>query len=465
MRKAIYLLCMITVWSVQPRSVVAAATLEMSDGLMGVTIVDNGPLDGDPAFGSISYVGTVGFNWVFTITTAQTKPWVGSTEEPRLVLDSMNSNAVGFQPLVVSWTDDGFGPLASGRGFVSSASGSSQAQGSAMTVSTWGDAGNVLFGDDGLTAQSAQFFDTAAFSGVSEAPLGGPISAPYSLTLEAVIVHVGLGQSVVTAVLETETLAVNAPPVAVARDVVLPAGADCTAEGSAALVDDGSFDPDGDPLTLQLTPAGPYALGETLVILTVDDGHGSSDSAEAVITVVDITPPTILCPDPLSVASHNDIPAPDPDSVTAFDACGTVEVVFLADESDGLVGPETITRSYLAVDESGNVAECMQIITVEASSADDLLDRLIEDVTSSSIHHGIQRALLAKLLNGRNALQSGRTQAAANQLQAFAHQVRAQHGKKIDPATAEAWIADTRAILHALPTQPIPPKNGRRFPG
>jgi uncharacterized repeat protein (TIGR03803 family) len=83
----------------------------------------------------------------------------------------------------------------------------------------------------------------------------------------------------------------NNPPVAKCKNVTVSAGAGCTA---AASIDDGSFDPDaGDTIMVTQSPAGPYALGDTLVTLTVTDNHGVSSTCTATVTVEDKTAPAI----------------------------------------------------------------------------------------------------------------------------------------------------------------------------
>lgn len=85
----------------------------------------------------------------------------------------------------------------------------------------------------------------------------------------------------------------NDPPVAVCSDVTTCADDfTCTADPS---VDGGSFDPDGDPITRNQSPSGPYGLGVHLVTLTVTDPDGESDSCVAVVTVNDCTPPVVSC--------------------------------------------------------------------------------------------------------------------------------------------------------------------------
>jgi hypothetical protein len=83
------------------------------------------------------------------------------------------------------------------------------------------------------------------------------------------------------------------PPVARCQPVTRAADAVCQAAVTAASVDDGSSDPDGDQLTLTLTPAGPFSLGVTPVVLHVSDGRGASATCGTTVTVVDTTPPVI----------------------------------------------------------------------------------------------------------------------------------------------------------------------------
>ena len=82
----------------------------------------------------------------------------------------------------------------------------------------------------------------------------------------------------------------NRPPVALARDITLVAGADGTAAGS---IDNGSSDPDGGAITLSQFPAGPYPAGVTPVILTATDALGAMGQASANVTVTTGTSVTL----------------------------------------------------------------------------------------------------------------------------------------------------------------------------
>ncbi|MBA7620320.1 hypothetical protein ES703_27666 [subsurface metagenome] len=86
--------------------------------------------------------------------------------------------------------------------------------------------------------------------------------------------------------------ATNQPPIAVCKDIEIPVDENCQASITAADVDNGSYDPDeGDTITLSIDNIGSLPLGGTLVSLTVTDESGEFDTCQAMVTVVDPTPP------------------------------------------------------------------------------------------------------------------------------------------------------------------------------
>jgi hypothetical protein len=85
----------------------------------------------------------------------------------------------------------------------------------------------------------------------------------------------------------------NNLPVAISQDVTVEAGPGCVADAS---INNGSFDPDGDPLTITQTPAGPYPLGATNVLLTVTDSKGATSQRSSTVTVVAPTTTTVSAP-------------------------------------------------------------------------------------------------------------------------------------------------------------------------
>ncbi len=124
---------------------------------------------------------------------------------------------------------------------------------------------------------------------------------------------------------DSVTTPVNQPPVAVCQDVVLEADLACQADvAGSADFDGGSGDPDGDlPLSFSHDPAGPYALGDTAVTLTVEDALGLTDTCTATVTVVDVSAPVIQCNAPATITPPD---APITFTATASDNCSVASV-------------------------------------------------------------------------------------------------------------------------------------------
>jgi hypothetical protein len=158
----------------------------------------------------------------------------------------------------------------------------------------------------------------------------------------------------------------NQPPVTKCKNIVVAADTNCQGDGS---VDNGSFDPDGDPITLTQLPAGPYPLGTNAVTLTVTDSHGASSSCSATVTVVDMTPPFIVCP--TNIVQGNDpgqCSAVVDYAVTAGDNCSGVSLV-MSPASGSTFPKGTTTVTCTAADWAGNSASCTFTVTVEDREA------------------------------------------------------------------------------------------------
>lgn len=106
----------------------------------------------------------------------------------------------------------------------------------------------------------------------------------------------------------------NSQCVAMCQDVTV--STDPGACSASASIDDGSSDPDGDPLTLTQSPAEPYAVGATSVTLSCTDGlHSPEDTCTGTVTVEDHEPPAALCNAPGTITP--------PDAPIAFTGGGT----------------------------------------------------------------------------------------------------------------------------------------------
>ena len=75
----------------------------------------------------------------------------------------------------------------------------------------------------------------------------------------------------------------NRAPVVVCQDVTVTADSSGTAN---VFIGNGSFDPDGDSITITQSPPGPYSIGQTTVAVTVEDHNDATSSCQAVVTVL-----------------------------------------------------------------------------------------------------------------------------------------------------------------------------------
>ena len=80
-------------------------------------------------------------------------------------------------------------------------------------------------------------------------------------------------------------LITNRAPIAVCHDVMAAADLASYANVAPGTVDNGSADPDGDPIALALNPPGPFAVGTNAVTLIVADNYGATNTCDATIIV------------------------------------------------------------------------------------------------------------------------------------------------------------------------------------
>ena len=128
----------------------------------------------------------------------------------------------------------------------------------------------------------------------------------------------------------------------------------CLADAS---INAGTTDADSDLKNCAQTPAGPYALGSTSVTLTCSDTDGKTASCAATVTVVDDTPPVIVCPadQTLECTAEGAVATFVP---TASDNCGPVSVSCTPPSGTSIPEDAAVAANCVAVDGSGNRASC-----------------------------------------------------------------------------------------------------------
>ena len=164
---------------------------------------------------------------------------------------------------------------------------------------------------------------------------------------------------------------VNSPPVAVCHNLTKDADVNCEGHAIAEDFDDGSHDPDLDPITFSVSPEGPYSKGTTTVTLSVEDDKGGIGSCTTTITVADNTPPVAHCytktiaitPDGTYDLMESDVF----DAINSHDNCGITSVDYppatYTCDDHGMSFSVPVSVS----DEAGHSSSCNANITVELS--------------------------------------------------------------------------------------------------
>lgn len=152
------------------------------------------------------------------------------------------------------------------------------------------------------------------------------------------------------------------PPVAICAGITVSADVDCQADAS---IDDGSYDPEGQDITLTQAPPGPYSPGETTVKLIVTDIDGYADTCEATVTVEDVTPPVVTCPGDITMPTEAGICAATVTySATAEDNCGVESITY--NPASGTQFPLGTTQvEVIATDAAGLADTCYFNVIVE----------------------------------------------------------------------------------------------------
>lgn len=94
------------------------------------------------------------------------------------------------------------------------------------------------------------------------------------------------------------------------------------------------------------------------------DACGNSAYCTQYITINDTIPPTICCPPDKTLTCGQSTDPCNTGRASASDNCDTCVQVWYTDSVSGCGCPRTITRTWKAKDDCGNISTCTQIITV-----------------------------------------------------------------------------------------------------
>ena len=162
----------------------AAPSITINDGVNPpITVVDNTPLDQNPAVGAVVASTNIGV-WSLTISSGATKPVTGSATSP--VMD-VQVTAISTAPgnLTVTFTDNNFGPAAGTLN--ATLSGNTISGAATVGYNVYGDAANTLGATTTLIASTG----TKALPVVTSSSGALTLGTPFALTQVALISSAG----------------------------------------------------------------------------------------------------------------------------------------------------------------------------------------------------------------------------------------------------------------------------------
>jgi hypothetical protein len=173
-------------------------------------------------------------------------------------------------------------------------------------------------------------------------------------------------------------LAAAGAPTARCQDRTVPTDPGVCIAASVS-IDNGSSDPEGQPLALSQNPAAPYNLGNTITTLTVTDQQGITDTCSATIAVQDLENPIITAPaDVTAECASAGGTAVILGSPVVNDNCSISTV---SNNAPALFPLGSTTVTWTAIDGSGNPGTDTQTVTIE----DTIPPVLTVSVTPSTI--------------------------------------------------------------------------------
>ena len=120
-------------------------------------------------------------------------------------------------------------------------------------------------------------------------------------------------------------------------------------------------------VTISYTDSSVPTCGNTEIITRTwiaTDECGNTSTCDQIITVVDLTPPIIICPAGVVVECGDDTSPAGTGNAIATDGCGTSTITYSDTVIPNCANTETIIREWTATDECGNSSTCIQLIAV-----------------------------------------------------------------------------------------------------
>ena len=145
---------------------------------------------------------------------------------------------------------------------------------------------------------------------------------------------------------------------------MVPANASCQGTATATDVDNGSSDPDGDPINCVLAPTGPFSLGNTNVTLTCTDPSGAQGILHRRGDRRGHHATALVCPVSVNVMCTNANGAVATFATSATDNCGSVGTITCTPPSGSTFPLGTRLDTCTVNDGRGNTASCSFNVTV-----------------------------------------------------------------------------------------------------
>lgn len=172
-------------------SVHAIATLRISADL-GATWVTVRDIDGDGSVTFSGSVGTVGNMWSVSLAAGETKPAVGSEQDPIMNVSTLDVSSLAAGTLLIEFSDKSFTAPLIGDHFTTSLSSQNSAGGNTSLQTYW-DSANTMFA---RTTRLGRIVETGADDAVMlDSTSAIPDSGLYALTVRIAVFHGEVGSS------------------------------------------------------------------------------------------------------------------------------------------------------------------------------------------------------------------------------------------------------------------------------